>query len=76
VHRIYFDTNEGDEDDRFDLGIPGSLKDIAPIADNLRDGMRVVLYMTDELEVEAILEFEPKYGHWLARADWSTIKYL
>jgi hypothetical protein len=25
LHRIHFDVNEGDEQDRFDLGIPGSL---------------------------------------------------
>ena len=44
MFRIYFDENEGDENDRFDLGIPGSLMDIEPIADKLTDGMHVILY--------------------------------
>ena len=43
MYRIYFDENAGDEHDRYDLGIPGSLRDIEPVADKLRDGMHVVL---------------------------------
>jgi hypothetical protein len=76
MYRIYFDTNEGDEDDRFDLGIPGSLRDIEPIASELKNGMRVVLYDGEELEVEALIEFDVRYQRWMATPIWSTLKYL
>jgi hypothetical protein len=73
--RIYFDTNEGGGDTFF-LDIPGSLKDICRLGDSLRPGIRVLLYMTDELEVEANLEYDPEYKRWIGRTDWSTIRYL
>ena len=56
MYRIYFDANEGDEQDRFDLGIPGSLSDIEPIASELKNGMRVVLYDSEGMQVEALIE--------------------
>jgi len=71
--RIYFDTNAGDGA-RYDLGLRGSLEDIAPISDQLQDGMRVVIYMTGELEMEATLEFDQKYGRWMARPIEGTTK--
>jgi len=73
LHRIYFDTNAGDGA-RYDLGLRGSLEDIAPISDQLQDGMRVVIYMTGELEMEATLEFDQKYGRWMARPIEGTTK--
>lgn len=61
MYRIYFDGNAGDGRDRYDLGLPGSLADIEPLADHLADGMHVILYDDEEPEVEAVLEFEPRY---------------
>lgn len=74
--RIYFDTNEGDGDGRYSLNCTGSLQDIAPIADKLKEGMRVVIYMSDELEMQATLEFDRRYGHWMARPVPGTTRYL
>ncbi|MSP00159.1 MAG: hypothetical protein EXR07_03775 [Acetobacteraceae bacterium] len=76
LHRIYFDANEGDEQDRFDLGIPGSLADIAPLAGKLTHGMRVLCYDNQEIEVEAILEWDAKYKQWMATPQWDTIRRL
>jgi len=73
MYRIYFDGNEGDNDGRYDLGIPGSPRDIEPLADQLTNGLHVILYDNEELEVEAILEFEPKYSVWMARPLWDTL---
>ncbi len=73
MHRIYFDENAGDDRDRYDLGIPGSLADIAG---ELSDGLHVILYDEQELEVEAVLEFEPRYNRWMARALWETLRRL
>jgi len=72
--RIYFDSNEGDENGRYDLGIPGSLEDIGALGDRLSEGMRVVIYMSGELEMEAILEWEGAYNSWMARPIWGTLK--
>jgi hypothetical protein len=76
MYRIYFDPNAGDEAGRFDLGITGSLRDIEPIASKLKNGMRVVLYDGEELEVEALIEFDIRYQRWMAIPIWSTLKYL
>jgi len=76
VYRIWFDTNEGDGFGRYDLGLPGSRRDIAPIADKLNEGMRVIIYMGNELEMEATLEFDPKYDRWMAQPIKGTIKHL
>ncbi len=76
MYRIYFDGNEGDNDGRYDLGIPGSLSDIQPIAEKLHDGLQVTLYDNEELEVEAVLEFDAKYSIWMARPLWETLRHL
>ncbi len=78
MHRIYFDTNEASYDEdggcRYDLSLPSSMRDLASIEEP-RDGMRVVIYMTRELEMEATLEFDVKLGHWMARPIEGTTRY-
>ena len=74
MYRISFDENEGDEHGRYDLGIPGSLQDIGPLAGKLTDGLHVILYEDGTFEVEAVLEFEPKYNVWMARPLWDTLR--
>lgn len=74
--RIYFDTNDGWGQDTYLLNLTGSLADIRRLGDSVQVGMRVLLYMTDELEVEATLEYDNEHKVWLGRADWSTIHYL
>jgi hypothetical protein len=74
MYRIYFDENAGDADDRFDLSIPGSLADIKPIAERIRDGLRVMLYDGEALEVEAELEFDRAHQRWMGRPVWDTMR--
>ena len=76
VHRICFDTSEGDELGRYSLDIPQALKDIAPVADKLAVGMHVVIYMTGEVEVEAVLDFDKEQLRWVASPIWSTLRPL
>jgi len=76
MYRIYFDTNEGDASGRYYLGIPGSLKDIAPIAHHLKDELRIVMYMSHELEMEAMLEWDERNNCWMARPVEGTLKYI
>ena len=72
--RIYFDSNEGDENGRFDLGIAGSLEDIAVLGARLKEGMRVVIYMSGELEMEAILEWDSRSNCWMGRPIEGSLK--
>jgi hypothetical protein len=74
--RIYFDTNDGVREDTYALDIAGSMEDIRCLGDLLRPGMRVLLYMSGELEVEATLEYDTEHGRWLGRADMSTLHHL
>jgi hypothetical protein len=76
TYRIYFDENAGDADNRFDLGIPGSLRDISRIASQIKDGPRVMLYDGEALEVEAELQFDRTRQRWMGRPVWDTIRRL
>jgi hypothetical protein len=38
--------------------------------------MRVIIYMTGELEMEAVLAFMPEHAAWIARPVPGTTKYL
>ncbi len=73
--RIYFDTNSGTPDRRYGLWLDSSVADLARIPDGPRDGMRVVIYMGDELEMEAILVRDADWG-WTADPVPGTVKYL
>jgi hypothetical protein len=74
LHRIYFDENAGDENGRYDLGIPGSRRDLAPVAGELSNGVHVMLYDGQEIEVEAVLEFDAASDRWMALPLWDTIR--
>jgi len=74
--RIYCDWNRGIDETRYDLGCVGSLEDLEKHAGALKDGLRVVLYQTDELEAEGALEYDEEKKRWIGIPDWSTIHYL
>jgi len=75
MYRIYFDGNDLAGPDCYGLWVNGSLADIEPIADKLHDGLHVIIYMTGELEMEAVLEFDTEWNAWTARAVPGTIKH-
>jgi hypothetical protein len=76
LYRIYFDTNDGTMSDGYPLCCKGSLEDIQPIAHQLKEGMRVIIYMTGELEMEAILEFDRGNNFWIGHPIEETLKIL
>ena len=76
LYRIYFGTNDGTMEGGYPLACKGAWDDIQPIADKLAEGMHVIIYMTGELEMEAVLEFEPTHGYWVGRPIKGTLKYL
>jgi hypothetical protein len=76
MHRIYFDTNEGTPDGDYGLWLNASKDDLARIPNGPQEDMRVIIYMTGELEMEAILAFVPDHAAWVAHPISGTIKYL
>ncbi len=70
--KLYADFNCCDEQGRIWLNTVGSLKDIKQHENVLEEGMKVLLYMTDEFEVCGTLVFEEI---WLGIPDFSTIRY-
>jgi hypothetical protein len=73
--RVYFDTNEGNHDYGYWLQLEASRNDLKLIGDRLKDGLRVVLYMTGELELQAYLKFDKAYGYWVGMPIEGTIVY-
>jgi hypothetical protein len=67
MYRIYFDSNNSSpHHDGYPLSLPAAKEDLARIPGGPRQGMRVVIYMTGELEMEAVLSFDPKWQVWMA----------
>lgn len=73
MHRIYFDTNDGNLEEGYSLNINGSKTDLARIGDELCDGLKVIIYMTNEIEMEAVLKFDNDHGYWKAMPIKGTI---
>lgn len=71
--RIYADFNSVDEGGRVWLNTVAALTDIAAYQGALTDGMRVMLYVPGELEVEATLVFD---RIWNGIPDWATLHCL
>jgi hypothetical protein len=69
MHRVYFDTNEGADNDveRYGLWLDKSRKDLAAIPGGPREGMIVTIYMIGELEAEAALQWDSTCNAWTAR---------
>lgn len=70
--RIYADFNSTDEQDRVTLNTVGSLKDIELHRPQLKEGLEVILYMTDEFEVRGTLTFDQI---WRGIPNWDTIHH-
>jgi hypothetical protein len=76
MYRVYFDTNEGCTDrDGYGLWLNPSREDLARIPGGPQDGMKVIIYMTGELEMEAVLSFDQDGGVWTALPIAGTVKH-
>jgi hypothetical protein len=71
--RIYADFNNSDEQERVRLNTVGSLEDLEKHRHALKDGLKVILYMTGEFEVHGTLVFDG--GIWNGIPEWETIRY-
>ena len=79
MYRVYFDTNEGSEDDgrhgrAYGLWLDRSMEDLAKIPGGPQVGMQVLLYMIGEVEMEATLEFSMNRDGWVAREIAGTMR--
>ncbi|MBN8992809.1 MAG: hypothetical protein J0H42_31615 [Rhizobiales bacterium] len=67
MHRIYFDANDSvPHHEGYPLHLDAAKKDLARIPGGPQEGMRVVIYMTDELEMKATLAFDSRWNIWMA----------
>lgn len=71
--RIYVDFNTMMTDPEERVYINAPLHD--GLAAKLRPG-RTVLLWSEDLEVQAVIEYDEDHGDWLARPDWSTSQDL
>jgi hypothetical protein len=74
--RVYADFNCQDEDGKVRLDVAGSLTDLKGVATTIANGTRVILYVPNELEVEANLNFDSNREIWLATPDYATTRHL
>jgi len=75
MHRVYFDTNEGTMEG-YCLWLNASMEDLSRIPGGPQEGMRVIIYMTGELEMQAMLKFAREQDCWIALPIFGTTKYL
>ncbi|NIX77596.1 hypothetical protein [Microvirga terricola] len=79
MYRVAFSGNDFDNYDldkrRYFLHLPVSVTDLAAIPGGPKTGMRVIIYETGEMEMEAELEFSQEWDCWMARAFDDTIVY-
>jgi hypothetical protein len=74
MHRIYFDSNEGSDTGNYGLWLKRSLEDLARIPGGPKNGMKVVIYMIGEIEMEAVLEWDEEWKAWTARPSLDTVR--
>jgi hypothetical protein len=74
--RIYADENDKTQDDCYMLHSAASLRDIERYQGQLLSGMRVLLNVQDEFEVEAILQYDAAKKMWLGQPDSSSRRNL
>jgi hypothetical protein len=73
MKRIYVDFNTKNMDERERVYVNTRLH--PELLDVLKEGERVVVY-DEEVQMEAVLEYEADYGEFLGVLDWSTLKDL
>ncbi len=58
------------------LHVAGSLQDIEKYRGQLKPGMRVLLNVQEEFEVEGVLDYDEEDKIWLGRPNWETRRDL
>lgn len=71
--KIFADFNNTDKRRYLRLNTRGALDDIEKQNIKLEEGLEVLLYDHDELEVLGIVEFSLEEDIWVAKIDWRLI---
>jgi hypothetical protein len=77
---VFFDTNSGSMEHGYWLGFEQSARDLEAIGVELREGLKVMIRMPDELEMMATLHRGDRFG--VGQSDWwaapiaDTLRYL
>jgi hypothetical protein len=71
--KVFVDFHNMDTRGRLRLNCIGTVEDLAQQQIVLRDGVCLILY-SEELEVEAVVEYSTDEHLWVAVIDWSAIK--
>lgn len=74
--RIFFDTNEGSHEQGYSLILPQSKLDLEALGTELREGVIVTLHMPAELEVLAMLRFDPDDEVWVGHPIGKSIRFI
>lgn len=74
MHRIYFDSNDRADSERYGLWLDKSRDDLAKIPGGPQEGLTVTIYMTGEIEMEARLEWDAEWRAWTAREIAGTVR--
>jgi len=64
LYRILFDSSAGNSELGYLLWFDKSRQELNCIGSELRECLRVLIYMPDELELEAELKFDIDLGCW------------
>lgn len=83
VPKIYADFHNLDDSNRVRLTCAGTLADLARRGIQLREGLRLILYMDDaddrgqpdELLVEGVVHYHSDEKLWVASVDWATVRH-
>jgi hypothetical protein len=67
VYRVYFDSNEGPDNERYGLWLNRSREELGRIPGGPQDGMVITIYMIGEIEMEAVLQWDQTCNAWTAR---------
>ena len=67
MYRVYFDGNEGPDNERYGLWLDRSREELAQIPGGPQEGMVITIYMIGEIEMEAVLEWDDIWKAWTAR---------
>jgi hypothetical protein len=76
VPKVFFDANDGTMEHGYWLGFEQSQRDLEEMGGALRPGSRIVIYMPNELQMQATLRFDPAEDVWWGDPIPNTIEYL
>ncbi|HTU91429.1 MAG TPA: hypothetical protein VMF69_15210 [Gemmataceae bacterium] len=83
VPKIYADFHNLDDSNRVRLTCAGTLADLSRQGIELREGLRLTLYMDDaddcgqpdELLADGVAHYHSEEQSWVASVDWDTVRH-